>query len=301
MIIDLNSGSTADLLDSLFEGVYIVDRERRIVYWNTGAEIITGFKRKEITGKRCADNILKHVDDLGRELCTTGCPLALVISGASHNEMKIYLHHKDGHRVPVRVRIQPVYDNQGKINGAIEFFTEISHDRSILTELEKVKKEVYRDHLTGIGNRKYGELYLDRLYEHFRLYDSRFGVLYIDIDNFKEVNDRYGHEAGDQVLRMAANTIRNSLRSFDILFRNGGDEFVALLPLCNDEVLGQIAERIRVLVESSFLDLGRGKTLKITVSIGTVLSFPGCTKKSLINKADQKMYISKNNGRNRVS
>lgn len=293
--------SLKDILNNLFEGVYIVNREREITFWNRGAENISGYSASEVLGKKCADNILRHVDDLGRDICTAGCPLAVCLSGSSQPEFSVYLHHRDGQRIPVKVRVQPLHDRSGEITGAIEFFTDISRDRGIITELEKLKKEVYRDHLTGVGNRKYQEFYFERLYEHFRLYGSRFGVLYIDIDNFKEINDTYGHETGDRVLKMTASTMQNSLRPFDILSRNGGDEFIVLLPLCSPETLASIAERLRKLVESSFLDLGRGRIIRVTVSIGTALAHPGCTKESLLQIADQKMYASKRNGRNRIN
>ena len=92
------------LLDSLFDGVYFVDLDRRITYWNAGAERISGYLRSEVVGSCCADNLLRHIDTEGHKLCQDGCPLAATMRDGKTRESSVYLHHKFGHRVPVLVR-----------------------------------------------------------------------------------------------------------------------------------------------------------------------------------------------------
>lgn len=114
------------ILDSLHDGLYFVDPQRRITYWNKGAERITGFLAKEVVGKCCRDNILTHVDGDGRPLCLIGCPLSGTFEDGQDREAEVYLHHKDGHRIPVLVRISSLHADDGSLVGGIELFTDIS-------------------------------------------------------------------------------------------------------------------------------------------------------------------------------
>ena len=94
-----------DLIDNLSDGVYFVDANRRITYWNKGAERITGYSSDEVVNHLCSDNILTHMDRAGCLLCGGACPLHKSMEEDGHHEDEIFLHHKDGHRVPVRVKI----------------------------------------------------------------------------------------------------------------------------------------------------------------------------------------------------
>jgi len=124
--------------------------------------------------------------------------------------------------------------------------------------------------------------------------------LLFDIDHFKKVNDTYGHLAGDTVLKMVAGTISGVLRPLDTLARFGGEEFVVLVPNCNAEYLYVVGERIRILIETSWLDLEDGSRLKVTISGGGAMVQPNDQVSTLIERADRRLYQSKETGRNRV-
>jgi len=286
--------------DALFEGVYLVDLDRRITYWNKGAERITGFKKEEVVGSCCHDNILRHIDEDGRELCLMGCPLLATMNSGVASEAKVFLHHKFGHRLPVTVRTLALKNDAGEVIGGVEIFIDNSSVIQVLAEFEKLREEAYHDALTGVGNRRYAESALQT-----RMFDLKnsaisFGVIFADIDHFKRVNDIYGHNTGDEVLGMVARTISNALRSIDVVARWGGEEFVVLLPGVNQSLLNSIAERVRKLVEQSFLMVGKER-LSVSISLGATLARPNDTVGSLITRADALMYKSKNNGRNMVS
>jgi diguanylate cyclase (GGDEF)-like protein/PAS domain S-box-containing protein len=288
------------LLDSLFDGVYFVDVNRRITYWNSAAERISGYGKSDVVGSCCADNLLRHIDASGRELCLGGCPLAATILDGNIRESSVYLHHKLGHRVPVSVRTAPVRDEQGQICGAVEIFSDNSSSLQILHEYERLKQEAYLDPLTGIGNRRYGEMTLaSRMYD-FQNHDIPFGLLFMDIDHFKKFNDRYGHKTGDDVLVMVANSIAGSLRKMDVVARWGGEEFIVILPGATRIIVKSVSERIRMLIGHSFILAGEEK-LQVTVSIGATMSRPDDTVETMVNRADRLMYVSKDAGRNRVT
>jgi PAS domain S-box-containing protein len=114
----------AVLFDATSDGVYYVDTSRQILSWNSAAERISGHQAQNTVGKRCFENLLKHVDASGRELCFGPCPLAATIVDGGAREADVFLHHPDGHRRAVRLRTEAVLDRAGKIIGAVELFTD---------------------------------------------------------------------------------------------------------------------------------------------------------------------------------
>lgn len=156
------------------------------------------------------------------------------------------------------------------------------------------------DALTGVGNRRYGEITLSTRIYDWNTHSIPFGVLFLDIDHFKLFNDIYGHKTGDDVLLMVGKSISVLLRKMDVVSRWGGEEFVVILPGASKVVVKSVSERIRVLVENSFIMEGDDK-LKVTVSIGATMSREGDSAETVIKRADRLMYLSKAAGRNRIS
>lgn len=296
----MNEISYEMLLENLFDGVYYVNLNKQILIWNKGAERITGYSKAEVVGKSCFQNVLRHIDDEGRELCMGGCPLSETMKDGKIRESNVYLHHKQGHRLPVSVRISPVRDNDGNIIGGVEIFTDNSNAMQILVELENAKKEAYQDALTTIGNRRYGEITLNARISEWNAKAVSFGVLFLDIDHFKRFNDVYGHKIGDDVLVMVSKTIANLLRRSDTIARWGGEEFVVVVSDISAAVFNKLAERIRIFVERSFMTTG-DERLNVTVSIGATLAVTGDTPETIILRADALMYESKTAGRNKVT
>jgi PAS domain S-box-containing protein len=112
------------LLDHFDEGVYMVDRERRILYWNAGAERITGYLAHEVAGHFCHGNLMMHCDAGGSVLCGKACPLSATMLDGRPRECTVFLRHKHGYRLPVYVRARPIYDSVGMLVGAVEVFEE---------------------------------------------------------------------------------------------------------------------------------------------------------------------------------
>src|SRR5208283_429737 len=122
---DDSSSFHEKLLDGIFDGVYFVDVERKLTYWNRGAERLTGYSAGEAVGRPCYDNFLVHVDETGRALCLNGCPLHRTIGDGQAREAEVFLRHKLGHRISVYVRVAPITDQSGQIVGAVEIFSEV--------------------------------------------------------------------------------------------------------------------------------------------------------------------------------
>lgn len=288
-------------LDAVNCGAYFVDRERRITYWNETCQRITGFGVQDVLGRSCSDNILCHVDDAGAELCKDDrCPLRACIADGNPRVAEVFLHHKLGYRVPVSVRGAPVRDRSGKIIGAIELFYCNRRQRSVERRLSRLKKLAYVDPLTRVANRRYLDKALADSTKNARAKGMSFGVLLIDIDKFKRVNDAFGHIAGDGVLLSTAQTIEHAFRGSDLMGRWGGEEFLVLLPNVSLSVLKKLAERCRVLVRQSWTHSG-GERISVTISIGGTLFRKRESVARLIQRADRLLYASKQAGRNRAT
>ena len=297
MIIDNDFSKT--ILENLFDGVYFVDCDRNILYWNKGAENITGYTSSEVIGKRCSDNI-NHVDDYGVQLCMTTCPLAKTVADSMPREINLYIRHKKGHRVPVLVRTTILQDSQGKVVGAVEIFSDNTPKLAITQRIKELEKMALLDPLTELANRRYIELNMQTKLDEMRRYGRPFGILFMDIDHFKKVNDLHGHDIGDKVLIMVSNTFIKNVRASDIIGRWGGEEFLAIIPNINEDQLYLTANKLRALVERSGFSVDSG-IVQVTISIGAAIAQPKDTTETLLERADKLLYYSKTNGRNRVS
>lgn len=296
----MNDAFYKHLLDEMYDGVYFVDRHRRILYWNGGAERLSGYSADEVTGRFCGDNLLRYIDECGRRLCTDMCPLAATIRDGQPRQAEVILHHKQGHRVPVLVRVTPIRDEHGEIIGAVEVFSDNSQQKAALEEIERLRQLALLDPLTGVGNRRFIESVTHARLEELRRYGWPFGVVLADIDHFKAVNDTFGHLTGDEVLRMVARTLAYNVRAFDAVGRWGGEEFAIVVQNVSAGMLSVITERLRMLVEQSTLSTNSA-TVRVTVSLGVAVARSDDTPLSLFDRADQMLYQSKQHGRNRVS
>jgi len=290
-----------EIIDNLYDGVYFVDRDRVITYWNKGAERITGYPAAQTVGRACRANLLNHVTEDGVQLCANGCPLAAVMEDGNPREAEVFVHHADGHRLPVVIRATALRDRIGNIIGAIESFSNNSSVINARRRLSEMHQMIHTDVLTRLGNRQHIEGCLYAVVAEFEKTQKPAGLLFIDIDQFKKVNDTLGHDVGDQALRMVANTFRHALRATDTIGRWGGEEFVAILyDINNDKALFKIAEKVRMLVEVSHFDTA-SQSLSVTISIGATRLYSNDTPDSIIRRADGLMYRSKQAGRNRVT
>ncbi len=289
------------LLANIRDGVYFTDRDRRITYFSKGAERISGFSASEVIGGRCRDNILIHVDERGENICGKNCPLAATMKDQKPREVDLFLHHKKGHRVPINVRVIPLTDEQGQVVGAAEFFTEIRAEDMMQQRIEELEHLALLDTLTQLPNRTHIEQELVSRFHELNRLKIQFGLLFMDIDHFKQFNDTYGHDLGDEVLRIAARTLRASTRPYDLVGRWGGEEFVCIIRnVKNTLELLDIANRTRMLVSQSTVGV-KDRLLSITVSLGATLALPSDDIETLVKRADNLMYKSKTNGRNQVT
>lgn len=186
--------------------------------------------------------------------------------------------------------------------GALDFLCrQYQNIARLFDKLDQTQALVYQDELTGLFNYRYLDVCLDAEIRRAQRYQSTFCLLFIDLDNFKPVNDQHGHLSGSEVLKQVAHVLKEDLREVDSVFRYGGDEYVVLLLEATSVTGAMTAERIRKRIEQKSFRTEEGKSVNVTASIG-VAACPehGMSKEVLLKMADQSMYRSKHGGKNRV-
>ncbi len=285
------------IVENLHDGLYFVDTDRVITYWNKAAERISGFSAEEVIGRSCKDSILTHIDSQGKSLCHGFCPLEATMSDGQPRESKVYMHHKNGHRIPVSVRVNPLIDDDGNIIGGVELFTDISSQAANELRVKELEKLALIDNLTQLANRNYIEREFESRFQEKKRFNIDFGILFIDIDHFKNFNDTYGHDVGDSVLKFTAQTFVSTSRPFDLYGRWGGEEFLGIIRNVHQKDLITTGNRIRSMIEHSYIT-HENKKLSVTISIGATLVKDDDTVESIVKRADTLLYKSKAAGRN---
>lgn len=294
----LGDGLYKKILDNMHEGVRIVDPScRSVLYWNRGAEIITGYRQTEVCIPEDRLKLFSHCGDAAAGSCA-GCPVTETAIAGKPLEREMQIRHKNGHFVPVLSCFAPVMDKHGVISGVIEIFSDMTWKNLALQKIENLRNLALFDSLTGVWNRRYGEMAIAEKFEELRRYGRSFGLLFIDLDDFKSYNDMYGHPAGDELLRNAARSITMCLRIFDTVCRWGGDEFVCIVSNIDHAyqmkgLCGRISGTMEALGQSG----GVGPVP--TMSIGAVVAKTDDTIDSILLRADQNMYRGKTSGKNR--
>jgi diguanylate cyclase (GGDEF)-like protein/PAS domain S-box-containing protein len=288
------------ILERIEDGVYFVDSNQRVLIWNRGAEMITGFARQDVVGTKCGESLLCHVDSSGRRLCATGCTLKRVETTGVPVEADTFLQHKLGYRVPVHIDTVPLRNHQNKIVGAAQIFHSTAQDRRQDKLIEELSHLAMIDDLTRLPNRRHFDIQLDRRLAELGRFGWPFGVLMIDIDHFKKINDTHGHPMGDEILRLVGRTLTANCRMVDTVARWGGEEFAVIVANVSEEDLRRIAEKLRAMVEASGLRTTASAQLRATVSIGGALAVPNETAGELMRRTDEMLYAAKKSGRNCV-
>lgn len=285
------------IFENASDGVYCIDRERRILYWSKKSEEITGYEAEKVLGRRCQDDILKHVDDKGSELCLEKCPLVKAMEKGTVQTEEIFLHHREGYRVPAIVVGIPVVGESGDVVGAIELFREKAEKSFLENEIEQLRRLAFVDELTQVLNRRGLEYYLKMKLSEVERFDRIIGVLFIDLDDFKSINDRFGHHVGDKVLQFVAGTLKKNLRISDLVARYGGDEFVAVVELKEQKEIEEIAERLKNLIAASYI-VENDQIVRVTASIGGVVVKERRDVDEILKRSDELQYESKKKGGN---
>ena len=247
-------------------------------------------------GQHCHDNLLNHVDKDGKPLCIVGCPLYDTINDGQHREADVLLRHKNGHRIPVHVRIYPIY-GQGEVVGALEIFTRSAPSRYDDRLIESLTDRAMKDSLTNLPNRTYLESYIEYKLSEALRYKIPFSVIVADIDDLTGFNHYYSRVTGDVVLQSIAESFRSNFADPDKIGVWSAGMFVGVFSYCDTASIYSIADKVRMLASRSAVYY-RDRYLGLTVSVGITVSHPNDTAQTLVARAEALMRISKQRGKN---
>jgi diguanylate cyclase (GGDEF)-like protein/PAS domain S-box-containing protein len=283
-------------LESIGDAVVTVNIDGLIDYLNPAAAALTGWTLVDAHGLAMA-SICPMLNEITREKIPDLASQILSSDRASDVTTNILLVCRDGHEIAVNWSAAPIGNREGKIIGIVFVFHDVSKDRAYATHLSF---QASHDELTGLINRREFERRLELLLPVEQSKTKHHTMLYLDIDQFKIVNDTCGHIAGDEMLKQLGILLKAKLRQNDTLARLGGDEFGVLLETCPIEPALRVAELFRQAV-SNFRFVWQEKIFSIGVSIGLVaFSNDGATLADILRMADAACYVAKDKGRNRI-
>jgi diguanylate cyclase (GGDEF)-like protein/PAS domain S-box-containing protein len=284
-------------LQSIADAVITTNRDGTVDYVNPIAEKMTGWSAAEARG-RSVTEIVKLVADGGREPIQDPVRSALKSGEPLHLADQTALVSRRGLEVPIQATVAPIRDRAGQTAGAVIVFSDVSRERRMKRLLSY---QAAHDALTGLINRREFESRLNSAIESARAdRNVRHAMIYVDLDQFKVVNDTCGHPAGDQLLRQVTGLLQTRVRANDVLARLGGDEFGVLLEHCTPEQALRIADSLRQSIHDVRFQWGTN-TMQIGASIGIVeINQHTESVATLLSAADIACYSAKDGGRNRV-
>lgn len=271
------------VLDSLQIGVSMADRNGKILFWNQGGERLTGHKRHEMVGRSCRDNILLQCNGQGCAACGATCPISRTLHQGKPQEAKMQLRHKEGHPVHVLMRLAPLRDPHGSIIGIVESFDEQKFGSEWDRNRHTLAAHGCMDETTGVPNHEFTQFHLAENLASFTRYHLPFGVIAIQVDRLEHFRANYGRPAGDAILSVVAQTMKNVFRPTDFVGRWADDQFLAILINCGEHGVEKTWERIRSLITCAGLRWWSDELL-VTTSVGYATVQAEDTIDSLLNR-----------------
>ncbi|KAF3999457.1 sensor domain-containing diguanylate cyclase [Glaciimonas immobilis] len=297
------------LMQHLVVPTFVLDPQCKVVIWNIACERLTGIAASEMIG---TSNHWRGFYSAPRP-----CLADLIVHERTSDVNNLYIWNKNIEKVPnglyaenwcvmpqlgirryLAIDAGPIYDETGRLISVVETL----RDMTVQKEAQDALKDLAtRDGLTGIANRRSFDEALDSQWSRALRKSDPLTLLMVDVDNFKQYNDRFGHQAGDDCLKRVATAMANTpLRAYDLVARYGGEEFAVILPGVTSDGAQAVAERIRAAVEQLSIADTSGGFVTVSVGAATVNAIAGCYPGQLVAAADASLYQAKHRGRNRV-
>ncbi|MGN1024345.1 MAG: EAL domain-containing protein [Lachnospiraceae bacterium] len=281
-------------LDDIPFGSYLLRPDHTVLYWNREAETLLGYSREEILGRRCVDMSIGCSFVTGGFIQRGNCPAVVAYTTGRTQTMQMFMRCKDGKNILVRNTLIPLRGAGGEITELLSLFLPVVDGPCDQTLVRDIYEVATRDPLTCLPGRRYMESCIEEELERFRRTGHPFAVLFADANNFHDVNNTYGHTAGDALLRIIGLDLRKYGRRTDRFCRWGGDEFVGLLQLRDPGEIEQAAKRFLKVSHHEEIDVD-GVQISCQAAIGITVARTDDDVKSIVSRADRYMYQAKQN------
>jgi PAS domain S-box-containing protein/diguanylate cyclase (GGDEF)-like protein len=289
-----------NILENLQTGVYLIDRDQKIVFWNAGAEHITGYLRQDVVGRLSRASILAPSQEETATTSEAESALSSVLRDGKSVDVDVALRHKDGHRLPVRLRAAPIRNERGAVIGAVENFDESPSVSNWDRRQTRLATYGCLDETTESLSHDFTRTRLRENLATFTEHHVPCAVLCIQVDGMEHLRAAYGPAMIPETLHAAAQTLENSLRPTDSLGRWNERQFLAVLSECAESDIQAVAERLKKMVNSSAIQWW-GDTVSITASMGGTAAQPGDTIESIVARAERALEASIAANGNRVT
>jgi len=287
-------------LEGLPTGVYLVDRNRRIRFWNEGAEQITGYLRQDVVGRFLRDHLLSSSSDLKDFDSDPDDPLNLAFRDGKPSTMEMSILHKDGYRVPIVLRTRPIRNSRGAVVGATESFEKNRTSSNSTRRQIALSDNGCLDEITGLLTKNFMETQLRERLTTFAEHRIPFGILLVQIDHLDRYRASRGPAVVPVILRIVGQSVLNCLRPTDILGCWGANQFLAILLECEEGEVVLVGERIRRTVGRSEIEWW-GDRFSVTSPLGGAGCRTGDDPETMIARAAVSIQESIGRGGNCVT
>jgi diguanylate cyclase (GGDEF)-like protein/PAS domain S-box-containing protein len=274
------------ILESLRIGVSILDLEKRIVFWNDGAEHITGYTRIDVLGHLCTASFFLHCDQAGCEMCLESCPITAALHTAQPLEAVNFIHHKSGHRTPVHSWAIPLRDKHGSMIGITYTFQEQFAAAGPDPNDQSMKERGCLDDLTGLPNQALMHSHLRETLGTFAELHVPFGIVFLEAHELSQFRARYGQEAARSILQVLARTLRTAVWPTDFVGSWSEGRFLVIVIGCGEAALGTVSESMLYMMRSATIPWW-GEELPVAVSHGYTAAVAGDSVESLLQRAQK--------------
>ncbi len=286
------------LIDNMHDGVLFVDADSRIVLWNTGIERLTGVSSQAAFGRMFLPSLLDMCGNNQSRIPDDECPVSRAIQSGVQSIGRVNVVGRHGRHVAVDLHTIPVRRSDGVMQGATVLLHDASSETSLEERCQALHLQVSKDPLTQVANRAEFDRMLVNFVAAHQESNLPCSLIMSDIDHFKHINDKFGHQAGDAAIITFAALLKSMCRSGDLVARYGGEEFAILCADCNNASAARKAELIRRrLSELKHTYLGQKC---ITASFGVTELQTGDTPETMLRRADRALLQAKDQGRNQV-
>ncbi len=287
-----------ELLENMHDGIIFLNADCHVTFWNRGAERLTGINSESILQRPFAFSLLKLRDADGTILGDPDCPFLTPLRDGSQSRRRVLIEGRNGKDLPVDAHAIPVTDSRGGILGISLLLHDASGQASLEERCHDLCVQVKHDPLTQLANRAE----FDRVFAlFFNVHMERrlpCSLVICDLDRFKQINDNYGHIAGDEVIKRFSQLLKSLCRPGDLVARYGGEEFVLLYADCDNAAAVARAEEIRKSFSSIYHPILGDK--HCTASFGVTELQAGDDAGTMLNRADRALLMAKEGGRNAV-
>ncbi len=294
--LELTRSRFVSVIEAAYDCIITINQKERIVLFNSAAQDLFGYSEEEIIGQSIemlvpAQFRKNHSDHVDRFASSP------IKSRQMEERNRVYGLHKNGSEFPVEIAISKI-----NVGGMVEFTAIVRDISDKVRLLDHLSCIAAKDHLTGLANRREFEEQGKLMFTSAKRANKTLSLLMLDVDKFKNINDTYGHEKGDEVLQLLSHVGASTVQHLDLFARIGGEEFVVLMPETDQDQAMAMAERVRNIFDTqSFNHNWKEKPIPFTVSIGvSIMREDDSSILSLLKRADDALYRAKGSGRNKV-